>query len=754
MKGGTLMKNFLKRFCILVCIVALAAIGSTGFVLAKGKPKYPPRLFHRIATFPVFLNTDVDQETVAEIVATSKDGRLLVYTDSETKNIGFVDIRNPSKPKPAGVVPVDGEPTSVAVLDRFVRKYALAAVNTSLDFVNTSGRLQVIDIKTRQIVRSIELGGQPDSIAVSPDGRYAAIAIENERDEDLGDGRPPQSPPGFVVIVDLWGPPILWKTRIVELVGIPDLFPGDPEPEFVDINDMNIAAVTLQENNHMVLINLRNGKVVKDWPIGSVDLEDIDTVENDLIELKDQKFARKREPDGVAWTSNYTLATADEGDLDGGSRGFTIFSVKGGVLFNSGNSVEHLVTRIGHYPEDRSENKGNEPEGVEFGRYGSDSLLFVGSERSSVVAVYQVQYHWPNPRFLQVLPGGVGPEGLLAIPQRGLFVTANEVDDIDNKIRSTITIYRRKRGEPTYPTVESANRADGLPIPWGALSALAADPKDPFKAYTAYDSFYKKSRIFELDMLEFPATITGEIVLIDGAGETVDLDIEGLAVSTKGGFWVVSEGAGSVDDDSRPVEALNRLFKVADDGTIEKEIQLPQSVNDLQRRFGFEGVAEDDQFVFVAFQREWVGDPDDHVRIGRYDTENDKWEFYYYPLDMPTSPNGGWVGLSEITALGDNGFAVIERDNQAGTDARIKKIYKFSVAGIQPKPQGEVFPVLTKKEVRNLIPDLKSDNGPVMEKVEGLMVTAKGKAFIVTDNDGVDDSSGETQLIKLGSIFK
>ncbi len=55
--------------------------------------------------------------------------------------------------------------------------------------------------------------------------------------------------------------------------------------------------------------------------------------------------------------------------------------------------------------------------------------------------------------------------------------------------------------------------------------------------------------------------------------------------------------------------------------------------------------------------------------------------------------------------------------------------------------------------MRDLIPDLTADNGPVLEKAEGIMVTAKRDAFIVTDNDGVDDSSGETQLINLGDIF-
>jgi len=160
-------------------------------------------VFQRIATFPVSLNTDEGTQTAAEIVSVNEHGDLLIYTDSPTGNLGFVDIADPRDPKPRGVLEMPGEPTSVAVAG----PYALAAVNTSQSFSDPSGELVVVDLANRSIVRRIDVGGQPDSIAVSPDKRYAAIAIENERDEDAGDGRPPQSPPGFVVIVDLQGPP-------------------------------------------------------------------------------------------------------------------------------------------------------------------------------------------------------------------------------------------------------------------------------------------------------------------------------------------------------------------------------------------------------------------------------------------------------------------------------------------------------------------------------------------------------------------
>ena len=113
--------------------------------------------------------------------------------------IGFVDITNPRSPRPLGTVDVGGEPTSVAVHGG----YAYAGVNTSPDYVNPSGKLVQIRISSRAVTREVDLGGQPDAVAISPDGQYLAVAIENERDEDLGDGEPPQMPAGYVQIVEM-----------------------------------------------------------------------------------------------------------------------------------------------------------------------------------------------------------------------------------------------------------------------------------------------------------------------------------------------------------------------------------------------------------------------------------------------------------------------------------------------------------------------------------------------------------------------
>jgi len=132
--------------------------------------------FVRIASFPVCTQLDadcnVDTETAAEIVDISKDGNTLIYTDSPAEAIGFVDIKDAAEPAPAGTLAMGGEPTSVVVAG----DYALVGVNTSADFINTSGSLAVVDVANKTIVRSLDMGGQPAPVAVSRDTQYAATA--------------------------------------------------------------------------------------------------------------------------------------------------------------------------------------------------------------------------------------------------------------------------------------------------------------------------------------------------------------------------------------------------------------------------------------------------------------------------------------------------------------------------------------------------------------------------------------------------
>jgi len=724
-------------------------------------------VFNRIASFPICSQIDkacnTDTETVAEIVAVSDDGMTLVYTDSELKQAGFVDITDPAKPKGLGVVEVGGEPTSCGVLD----KYALVAVNTGANYTNPGGLLKVIEISTKKIVRELDLGGQPDAVAISPDKKYAAIAIENERDEDLvaTDGAPPQMPAGFLVIVDTDGDVSSWKTRQVTLTNLTGLtFPTDPEPEFVSINSKNVAVVTLQENNAIVLVDLASGSVTSSFSAGKVDLTQVDTAEEGVITQNTQLSQVPREPDGVTWIGDDMFATADEGDLAGGSRGWTIYNTAGLVVYTSGNTMEHIVTQVGQYPEERSKNKGNEPENVFFGKFGDSQFLFVISERSSLVFVYVINDPM-SPTLLQVLPAGLAPEGGVAIPSRDLVVVASEKDGRGDKFRSVLNIYKRSQSKKAFPTLYSGKREDGTYIPFSALSGLAAGVGTKSKTlYTIEDSFYKKNRILEIGTDSALPQVNKEIRIVDtddvfavvkpygnfsadklaamiNEDKTVNIDPEGIAV-TDTYMIVASEGSGTVYDVKKPIQSLNFLFKVDYSGKILEVITLPDEVNAIQLRFGFEGVAVDGDVAYVTFQRAWGKEA--NPRLGMYDMKEKSWTFAYYPLDTPESQNGGWVGLSDIAPLGDKQFLVLERDNQGSLDAAIKRIYKVDLSSVK---EGET---VKKTLYKDLMPVLKKEGRLNFEKVEGLTVMADNSIWIVTDNDGVDDNSGEILLLNVG----
>ena len=246
------------------------------------------KFFNRIASFPLCSQVGSSCEsgntsTAAEIVTASTDGMTLIYSNSPNKQIGFVDITDPTSPKAKCFLAMGGEPTSVTVLGAHV----LVAVNTSANFVSPSGKLAVVDIATQKVVAEIALPGQPDSITASKDGNYVAIAIENERDKNFGDGRPPQLPGGSLVIVDSVGSPSGWKTRTVNLTGIAALYPTDPEPEYLDINEDNVVVVTLQENNHIVLVDLKTSEVTWHFSAGSVNLSQVDATDErpNLVKL-------------------------------------------------------------------------------------------------------------------------------------------------------------------------------------------------------------------------------------------------------------------------------------------------------------------------------------------------------------------------------------------------------------------------------------------------------------------------------------
>lgn len=761
---------------------ASLAVGASALDIPGAEPG--DVVYDRLATYPVYLNLpeDVDpsEETVAEISAVSPDGTTVAYTDAAQGAVGFVDITDPANPVGVGTLPVselgDGEPTSIAI----VGEKLLVVVDTSQSYTDPSGALFVVDLDSHEVLREIDLGGQPDSIDISKNGKFAAIAIENQRDEDLGDGGLPQLPSGFVQIVRIQGDVNSWKATpvhltagdgsplpIIEQAGIYE--PTDLEPEYVAFkdaplgNERGLLAVSLQENNGIVLINAVNGKIVGAFSAGSVTVGGVDVVEEDTIDQSGTITDVPREPDSLGWIGDHVV-TANEGDLFGGSRGWTIFDTTGGVVWDAGNTFAEEIVRVGLHNEGRSENKGAEPEGLAVTEIDGVPVVLVGSERSNAVLAYDVS-DVREPVLLQVLPTTNGPEGILPVPSRDLLVISSEEDDADARVRASVSLYGTGAWlgtgwSPAFPQLVSADVAnpaadDGTsPIGWGALGALAADPEVATRLYTATDAAFSPSRILAIDTSATPAVIDGEITVTE-SGNPIGLDIEGLAVRPSGGFWLGVEGNGRTDG------TVNEIVRVDDAGVVQERIALGTELEATIGSNGVEGVAVTEidgvEHVTVAIQR-ISNAVRDYTFIGQYNTATEEWTWSTYALEAASpdseTVSSDWIGLSEIVAIDDESFAVIERDKLNGPDAALKAVFVFDLqagSGADTLADAAAGNAVDKSLALDVLPLLKATNGWVQEKLEGLAIAADGTVYAITDNDGVDDATGETVFVTLGS---
>jgi len=181
-------------------------------------------------------------------------------------------------------------------------------------------------------------------------------------------------------------------------------------------------------------------------------------------------------PNAAALKSNAQLGrlkiTATRGDTDNdgdfdqlhtfGARSMSIWSASGALVADTGDQLERLTALTGVFNSDnaanntfdqRSDDKGPEPEAVVVGKAFGRTYAFLGLERIGGVVVYDVESP-AAPRFVTYLnnrnfagnaaagtAGDLGPEGLLYIKAEdsptgeNLVVTSNEIS-------GTVTILR------------------------------------------------------------------------------------------------------------------------------------------------------------------------------------------------------------------------------------------------------------------------------------------------------------------------
>lgn len=745
----------LRRFVSfhLVTTMSLFRLSASALALATAFAAPAPTLAAPPAgTFAMVHHLPVDG--VAEIIAATPDGRTLLYTSADAGALGLVDITDPTRPVHLPRVDVRlggvGEPTSVAITPD--GRYAVVALRMDDDVANARrGFLRVYDLRNPKAVKHVKdvsVGIGPDSLALAGRDKTlrAIVAIEDEETDNKGDATLDGQRPGRIDVVglqDLYGASSsgLQSIDLVDaLKSLPGaIYPQDPQPEFVSISpDGRTAAVTLQENNAVALVDLRHprqarllrvlsaGTVVR---TGNADLQ-----RDKEIGFKDS-FSGRREPDAVTWVSNDVFALANEGDgkkgSDGslpGGRGFTLMNTRGAVVYETGERTELHAVAHGHYPDNRSASKGVEIEGITSARFGGRPHLLVGSERGSFLEVYEVS-NPTQPHFVQLLPTGMSPEGITTITHRAdgqqLAVTANEGD-------GSINLYRfHAQGAPAGEPQIVARDAG---LPWGALSGLTTDGNH---LYAVPDNAFAQSRIWRLNMAEAAQgrVVIDQVTPLTEKGQPLKLDPEGIA-RVPDGFWIASEGA-TVDG--------NELVKVDAAGAVQQRIKLPASIQakfaSAKTSTGYEGVAAsaDGQTLYMAIQRGFdLSKP--QAAILKLHLPTMTWTTALYPLEQHSKDaKTYWMGLSEIQLTSDGRLLLLERDKGGGEgrsiNAEVKRVYSVNAADVV---EGAVL-----KKV--LVKDLRKDFHWMHEKAEG-MVDFKGALWVVNDNDG----AGWTRLLNTG----
>ena len=263
--------------------------------------------------------------------------------------------------------------------------------------------------------------------------------------------------------------------------------------------DSKTAWVTLQENNAIAKINLQTKELTDLWPLGFKDYSKaangIDPSDKDnAISFRSVPVFGIYQPDAIAvLTKNNIpyLFTANEGDAreytalteakrvsaitldpavftdatlknpenlgrlnitttlgnkDGkyqalysfGARSFSVWNGNNGAqLYDSGNELEKAINASKEvtYDDNRSDDKGVEPEGIDLGVINNKNIAFVGLERVDAVAVYNVTDPLA-PVLLQTLKTGDAPEGVLFIPaksspnKKSLLIVSSEEDGV------------------------------------------------------------------------------------------------------------------------------------------------------------------------------------------------------------------------------------------------------------------------------------------------------------------------------------
>jgi DNA-binding beta-propeller fold protein YncE len=218
--------------------------------------------------------TGVYNQGAAEIAAYDERSKRLFIVNGASSRIDVLSLANPSAPTllfSIDVTPYGRQANSVAVYNGVIAAAVEANVKTDngrVVFFNADGRF----------LNAVTVGALPDMLTFTPDGTRVLVANEGEPNDAYT-----VDPEGSVSIVDITSG--IGAARVstadfrsfnragvdrrVRIFGPNATVAQDLEPEYIAVAaDSRTAWVTLQENNAVGVLDLRENRFTRIVPLG------------------------------------------------------------------------------------------------------------------------------------------------------------------------------------------------------------------------------------------------------------------------------------------------------------------------------------------------------------------------------------------------------------------------------------------------------------------------------------------------------
>lgn len=215
-----------------------------------------------------------------------------------------------------------------------------------------------------------------------------------------------------------------------------------------------IDSFTVDDQLYLIIANEGDARDFEEKRAAKLDLSDVFGTLEEIEELQENENLGR-----LKVTTAFPATKDDEGNYTSlysyGGRSFSILDAEGNLVFDSGDLLEQITAEL--LPDyfnstddetdfdDRSDDKGPEPEHVNVGKLYGHTIAFVGIERIGGIMAFDVSDP-ANPTFLDYVnnrnfeaypespeAGDLGTEGVLFIPARRspngcpLVVAAHEI---------------------------------------------------------------------------------------------------------------------------------------------------------------------------------------------------------------------------------------------------------------------------------------------------------------------------------------